>query len=286
MEMSFNPEVGFDTTLPFTAPASSIASGTSGLGPDFGDDTLGRFIKIGRFVHFDVTFSITNWRAKRPSPNPYAGGPKPGSAERDTQFLNYGNVGTGSANPFANLTLGGEPNYLFVRGIPDHYPFTYNPMSSASFRVIVSADAPGEPGLRGNPFYYSWGGTGSSGTNGTMNPGTGDRWWFPLDPASVHARMTTYTTSGTSLPQLQLYGNRRLYRGTSLLSKITDAVSPVLSKVTIWDFLTPFASNRKVYVTITGSYLTNHQTAQQTVPGGSTNQTPSESISETTDSQL
>jgi hypothetical protein len=274
LEVSFTPEVGFDTTIPFTAPASSITSDNL-TGPKF-ENPQGRFIKIGKLVHFDIQFSISSWAAKVPRPSNYTkAGVNPGKLYFYTSLLNYGNVSTSQVNPFANLRVGGEPNRIYVRGLPDHYPALFNGITATNFSVNVTTDLPGSPGLRGNPFFYSWGGTGTGGTNGTVSTsgtGTNAVMWLALEPASVHARITKYQVSATTFPQIELFGYRRApYRGTGSLlgfastSQIpTDAIAPVQSHITIWDFLSPWRTDStKVFVTISGSYITNHQTVEQ-----------------------
>jgi hypothetical protein len=275
LEVSFTPIVSFDETFPYSAPNSSITANL-GEGPTFGDAN-GRFIKIGKLVHFDVTFSISSWRAKKPLPTGISrAGVAPGSLSRYTSLLDYGNVSTSTTNPFSGLLVGGEPNGIRVRGLPNHYPALFNLVSATNFSVNISTDEAGSPGLRGNPFYYSWGGTGTSGTTGTMSTfGANARLWLALEPASVHGRLTRYTASGNSLPQIELFGYRRVpYSGTGSVVGFTatsqfptEALAPVQSKVTIWDFLSPWRQDTtKVFVTISGSYITDHQTFQQANP--------------------
>jgi hypothetical protein len=277
LELDFTPTISFDTTLPFTAPIASIQN--SGTGPTFGNAS-GRFIKIGKLVHFDVTFSISNWHAKRPNWGNGNDGLRPsvrtGTAFRDTGLINYGNISTSATtNPFINLTLGGEPNHLHIRNLPNHYPALFNPQGATNFKVTLTASDSGSPVLRGNPFFYSWGGSNLNGTSTSGTSGSTSAIWLALDPASIHGELTAYLppNSSTALPQIELFGHRRLhYSGTGSILGFTStsqtpsqAVSPVKSKVTIWDFLNQYPGIT-FYVTVSGSYITDHQSIQGANP--------------------
>jgi hypothetical protein len=267
LELTFVPDIGYDGTIP-TAPASAIDDAV----PTF-DDKIGRFVKIGNLVQFSIQFSISGWQAKYPGTS--SGAPiSVGLSQRDVSILNYGNVSTSNTNPFSTLTFGAEPNYLYIRNIPDHFPIVYNSQSSVPFTVNITA-RPGEPGIRTNPFIYSWGGTANVGTAGTATTsGTSSRMWAALDPSSIHAKVTTWNDGGTTRPQIQLYGYRRVpFVGTSASPIISNVTSAVQSKVSVYDFLRPFAKTKKTFIIITGSYITNHLTASQTAPGTS-EQTP------------
>jgi hypothetical protein len=180
-------------------------------------------------------------------------------------------MSTSNTSPFNNLRLSQEPYYLYVRALPDQWPMIYSTYGAGSFSVEISTNA-GEPVLRGNPFIYSWGGTGTNGTAGTAGTTGASVMWPALDPASVYAKLTTYEDGAVDRPQFQLFGNRR-YPGIDG-SPLEGSVSPVKSRVSIYDFLRPFSSTKKIFVTISGSFLAGHQTANDAAQTGGIDPTP------------
>jgi len=259
-EQEFIPTISWDGTLP-VAPTTTMHSSTPTIA-----DELGRFVKIGRLVHFSIRFSISNWGAKLPTVRPN-GAPNPiGKAWNDVQMLNYGNLSTSNVNPFINFSYGTEPYWLRIRDLPDHWPAVGGESGAGYLNVDVEASL-GEPGLRGNPFAWSFGGSGTSGVTGSSGTsGTASRPWPALDPATLHASFTAYLASGVRRPQIQLFGNRRIPLGGSTNSTITHEVSPVKSRVSIYDFLKPIPATKKVWITIYGTFMVDHLTTEQGAP--------------------
>jgi hypothetical protein len=261
MELSFTPTISWDGTLP--VPGTNVLTTGTGNGPTI-DSEEGRFVKIGKLVNFNIRFRITAWQARIPSTSSSYPA-SVGLATRDIKVLNYGNLSTSATNPFRNLTFGAEPNYLTIRDLPDHWPApaAYSSFGGGNFNVEISTNA-GEPVLRGNPFVYSWGGTATGGTAGTSSTtsGTSSRMWASLEPASIHGKLTTYTVGSVEKPQIQLYGYRQFPTITGLTdSGYAGMVSPVKCRVSVYDFLRPVSSTRSIFVTITGSYITDHTNA-------------------------
>ena len=114
--------------------------------------------------------------------------------------------------------------------------------------------------MRAFPLIYKWGGAGA-GTSGTST-------WYPIQQSSVYAIIASYRvgsySTGTNYPQLVLRGNRTLAKdGTSGTEHQESAIN---CNVSIWDFLKwngGSTNANKTWVTISGTYITAHQTAQQ-----------------------
>jgi hypothetical protein len=257
MELEFTPVVSWGN-LP-TPGTNVLNTNPANLGNPEILDERGRFIKIGKMVHFNISFRIKRWQAR--IPGTFSLAVFPGNAKRDLELLDYGNLSTSNTDPFVNLRLGTEYNPVVITGLPDHWPSlaVTDIGGGLKFNVNVSSTVNGEPALRGNPFIYSWGGIGTNGTAGTAGTsGTSSRLWPALDPASIYAVMNDVSSSGNYIPTIELWGNRR-YPLINPYEDLAGAISPVKSKVSIYDFLRPFSSTKSIYVLISGSYMTDHQ---------------------------
>jgi hypothetical protein len=283
-ERTFTPSVTYNPEgLAFPTAAAGVLFGdyTSTTEYTYGQPTIGdqfgTFTKVGNTVNFTVVFSISYWQAVVGKNNGTSGGTgytygtsgKFSSAE-DMVKLDYGNLSTANKAP-AKPLLGAEPWQLVVRNIPDHWPdmeLGQPARDSLKFNVNLRTYVPYEltPPLRGNPFTYSYKGAGTAGTGTSAEV----KDWGTIDPASIHARFGRWKSGGTTQPQLELWGNRQNFdtvtvSGTSVLR--FGQASSIPSRVSIYDFLTPYPGERKVYVTISGSYITSHKQVSEFYPG-------------------
>jgi hypothetical protein len=262
MEIEFTPAISWGN-LP-TPGTNVLRTSLSTPGEPTIADEEGYFIKIGKMIHFNIRFRITDWQARVPGTS--TGSVYPGGANRDLALLDYGNLSTSATNPFAQLKLGSESNPIVISNLPDHWPSMYVSRGGIKFNVTVTTPIVGEPALRGNPFIYSWGGTGTGGNAGTAGTsGTSSVPWPALDPASIYAVMQYENNGAINLPRIELWGNRR-YPLIDGQEELAGAVSPVSSKVSVYDFLRPFGYDRDIWVNVSGSYMTNHQSTNTAIP--------------------
>jgi len=255
-EVTFTPTVYFGT-LP------TVATGLTNVNPTISGQS-GIMTKIGNVVNFTVKFLISNWTVStttgRVSPpyysNPYA-----------ALSVSVGDIADTAWSAMQH-PIGSEAYQVIVRGIPDHWP-NVNVSEKMKFGVSLTTPSPTmTTGYLLRPFAmgYSWNG-GSSSVD-----------WQPIDQSSIYAKFGYYDGTGSSLPQLQLHGNRQ---------NIADGLTCALeSNVSIYDFLNyvhPTNSDGNVIeVTISGSYITAHQTAQDVHPQGVTTTTTTQPTTTTT----
>ena len=275
-EKDFTPTISYNPDgLTFPTAAPGVLQFNT---PTIADQT-GKFTKIGNTVNFVIRFSISGWqalvgRASGTSAGYTYGTSPKGSSEEDLVTLAYGNLSTSTSIP-TRPTLGAEPWQVVIRDVPNHWPDRSVGGDFLKFNVQLTSDAPYTPPLRGNVFTYRYSGTGTGGAGALKNV----RPWGSIDPASLHAKFGLYSSSGANYPQLELWGNRRNFDtvyaeytgsgtgddvvadGKDLSILQTGQASSIPSRVSIYDFLTPYAHTRKVYVTVSGSYITTHTTA-------------------------
>jgi len=238
-EGTFTPDIWYSgvQTLPTVNGNTNVAN----LQPTIGDKT-GFYTKIGNTVTIQLRFSITGW-ATSTSPSAISA-----NAPNDLAAFNIGNIGNTATDPGA---IGNETYQLCVHGIPNHWPV----IDTMKFNVRVHANQAYQGALRAFPLTYKWGGSGA-GASGTST-------FYPIQPSSIYAIFATYGGI-TSYPQLVLRGNRTLAKeGTTGTEHQESAMN---CNVTIWDFLkrTGGSTNAdKTWVTISGTYITGHQTANQ-----------------------
>lgn len=238
-EGTFTPDIFYSNTQ--TLPTNSN-SNIDNLQPTIGDKT-GVYTKIGSTVTFQLRFSITGW-ATNDSVAAITG-----NAPNDLNTWNVGTVGNTSTDPGR---LGNETYVLSVRNIPNHWPA----IESQRFDVRIHANQAYQGAMRAFPLTYKWGGPGA-GTSGTAT-------WYPIQQSSVYAIMATYGNINSSSPQLVLRGNRTF--STSGTSATAHQESAINCNVSIWDFLKASGGStnaNKTWVTISGTYITAHQTASQ-----------------------
>lgn len=255
-EVLFTPTVYFGT-LPTTA------AGLTNVNPTISSQS-GIMTKIGNVVTFMIKFQISNWTVTtttgRVAPpyysNPYAG-----------LSVNVGDIADTAWSSMQH-EIGSEVNQLIVRGIPDHWP---NASISEKMKFGVAFTTPSSTMTTGyllRPFAmsYSWNG-GSSSID-----------WQPMDPASVYAKFSYYNGPSYSLPQLTLHGNRQNISGG-----MTCALESNLSIYDLLNYVHPTNSDGNVIeITITGSYITSHQTTQDVHPMGVTTTTTTAAPTTTT----
>jgi hypothetical protein len=253
-EGTFTPNIVYTDTLPTPGQGNSGTSALSANTPTFADKS-GTFTKIGNVVTFSLQFSISNWKAMKPAPISastaaiaYSSVGPVGSFTS----LDYGNL-YGTSTPSA-VRYGAEPYQIRVRGIMDHWPI--NGASGdlpPKFSVIMKTDQQFVEAVRSNAFTFKYGGTGTGSTLATSM-------WQPIDPASIYAQFGTWDDGGTTRPHLELLGFRN--RNPSLGYFSTYGIP---SRVSVYDFLRrrTDASSDKVFITISGTYITSNQTADQ-----------------------
>lgn len=259
-EVTFTPTVYFGT-LP------TVAAGLTNVNPTISLQS-GVMTKIGNVVSFMVKFQISNWTVStttgRVAPpyysNPYAG-----------LSVNVGDIADTAWSAMQH-PIGSEAYQVIIRGIPDHWP---NASVSEKMKFSVSLTTPSPTMTTGyllRPFAMSY----------TWNGGSSSIDWQPMDPASIYAKFGHYSGPGSTLPQLTLHGNRQNISGG-----MTCALE---SNLSIYDFLNyvhPTNSDGNVIeVTITGSYITAHQTAQDVHPQGVTTTTTTQPTTTTTTDPL
>ena len=243
-EGTFTPDIFYSNTQ--TLPTNGN-SAIDALQPTIGDET-GVYTKVGNTVTFQLSFSITGWATDLLPATAITG-----NAPNDLSSFNVGTVGNTSTDPGK---LGNETYVLSVRGIPNHWPV----IDTQRFDVRIHAQTAYQGAMRAFPLIYKWGGAGA-GTSGTST-------WYPIQQSSVYAIIASYRvgsySTGTNYPQLVLRGNRTLAKdGTSGTEHQESAIN---CNVSIWDFLKwngGSTNANKTWVTISGTYITAHQTAQQ-----------------------
>jgi len=245
-EGTFTPDIWYTATQ--TLPTVNGYTNVSNLQPTIGDKT-GVYTKIGNTVTIQLRFSITGW-ATSTAPSAIAA-----NAPNDLATFNIGNIGNTATDPAA---IGNESYQLCVRGIPNHWPA----IDTMKFNVRAHADSTRQGAMRAFPLIYKWGAAGA-GTSGTST-------FYPIQPSSLYAIFATYGTL-TRYPQFVMRGSRTLAKeGTTGTEHQETAMN---CNVSIWDFLkrTGGSTNAdKTWVTISGTYITNHQTTQQAVGGNYT----------------
>jgi len=255
-EVAFTPTV-YLGTLP------TVAAGLTNVNPTISLQS-GIMTKIGNVVSFMIKFQISNWTVTttigRVAPpyytNPYSG-----------LSVNVGDIADTAWSAMQHA-IGSEGNQIIIRGIPDHWP---NASVSEKMKFSIALSTPSSTMTTGyllRPFAmnYAW------------NGGSSTYDWQPIDPASIYARFGYYSGPGSTLPQLTLHGNRQNISGG-----MTCALE---SNLSIYDFLNyvhPTNSDgNTIEVTITGSYITAHQTAQDVHPQGVTTTTTTQPTTTTT----
>jgi hypothetical protein len=168
--------------------------------------------------------------------------------------------------------LGNESYQLSIRnlGIFDHWPMA-SISENMKFDVSISPAVSTGYTLRPFSMMYSWM-EGGSQVDSTYA-------WLPIAPESYYAKFKTYE-DGITKPELALYGRRQ-----SLSSMLT---SPMESKLSIYDFLNnphpAEAQGNTIEVTVNGTYVTDHQTANDVHPIGVTTTTTTAGPTTTTTS--
>ena len=264
----FTPYPGCQYDLNLPVAAEGVLDATFGV-PEF-DDTMGKYTKIGNMVTFSLRFSISQWQALVPGSSGFSAYPYPTALENNLLPLDYGNISTSGTAPSRPI-IGKEPWQIRIE-IPDYWPDQDMGADSIKLNVALSTDLAGTPPLRTNPFTYSYGGSGTAGS-GTSSAAYVQP-WLALDPSSIHGRFGILNVAGDALPTIDLFGYRRYWNADILAGDTVPALDTVvaaprdgqttsiLSRVSIYDFLTPYPASRKVYVTVSGSYLTEHRSTE------------------------
>lgn len=260
-EGAFVPSVYYGT-LP--TPAAGVLTNSS---PTI-TNQLGVYVKIGKLVSFTLTFAIKAWTivstTGRTSP-PYLVDPY-----SNVSSVNVGNLANSPDGTWTNdqHELGNESYPILIRNLPDHWP-TPNESENIVFNVSIKPKVYNGYAMRPFEMAYSWTDGGTSNSTNT---------WKPIIPSSVKARFATYE-DGTTKPQLKLYGNR--IDNTGLMYNTFESL------VSVYDFLnyvhpTNPTNGNETYVTISGVYETNHQTAEGAHPIGITSTTTTSTSTTTT----
>ena len=226
-------EVNFTPTIDF---GSLSSNSYYTIQPVYG--ATGKMTKIGNKVTLDIRFIVhAGLTETRPNVPPYYSDPF--STYTPSASINFGTT-TATIHKLGNESFG-----LAVRGVPNHWPDQVNGGDKIKFDVSLTNLTNSQvPVLRSWPLTYK----DSTGTL-TSVP------WLPILPQSLYAQFEVYDP-GTSVnnPQLIIRGYRK---GCSVVSNLSmvDFLNPDLT-------LVPLKPGTAVEVSINGTYLTSHNTAQ------------------------
>lgn len=260
-EGSFTPEIYYGT---LATPAAGILTSNK---PTISDKT-GVFVKVGKIVSFTIRFKISNWTfadlTEVVSP-PYYSEPYLIDGYDAGNLSDAGNTWTGPQH-----AIGNEINQVSIRslGVFDHWPIAGG-SENVSFDVSITPTIATGYMLRPFSMVYSWTGAGSPASDA----------WLPISPKTIKARFRTYEDT-INKPELALFGNRQAVSGAGIVQ--------LESKVSIYDFLNyihPTSPDGNIMeVTVSGSYITDHKTANDVNPIGVTTTTTTAGPTTTTTS--
>lgn len=259
----FTPTVYFGS-LP--TPGAGVLTNSS---PTILEQT-GAFVKIGRHISFTVKFKVRDWTvvttSGRVSP-PYFNFDPHITSVSVGNLSNTNDTWTGMQH-----ALGDESYQIAIRslGIFDHWPMT-SISDKVEFDVSIAPAVKTGYTLRPFSMSYSW-------RQGTLvTASTYD--WLPIAPNSIKAKFRTYE-DGVNKPELAMFGHRQ---------NLAGVVSPIESKFSIYDLLNYVHPVDPAYgnvfeVTVSGGYITDHQTANDVNPIGVTTTTTTAGSTTTTSS--
>jgi len=264
-EGTFTPDVYFGT---MPTPAANVITG--GVTQPTISEKTGVFVKVGKIVSFTIKFKISNWTivetAGRKSP-PYYELPHI-SGETIGVLSDVNNEWIGMQH-----ATGNEIHQISIRdlGIFDHWPVS-SVSENAKFNVSISPSISTGFGLRQFSMFYSWR------EGGNIVDTTYD--WMPIGAGTPYAKFKTYTDTITK-PELALYGHRNSYS--------TPGVCAIESNLSVYDFLnyvhpTDPINGNTTEITVSGTYITDHQTANDAHPVGVTTTTTTAGPTTTTTS--
>lgn len=234
-EVNFTPVINWGTFTSGTGYQTSLQLGSP----------KGKMTKIGNQVSLDITFSLRAVVGSSSLGSVYQ--PPYYSDPFETYVPSYDiNFPTSSVNIHP---LGNEAYPIVVRGIPNTWPDILNGGDKMKFKVsLVNLTDQRVPVLRSWPLTYK----DSTGTLTSLP-------WLPIDYQSIYAQLGVYDPgSSINYPQLALKGYRKDCTVVSNLS-IADFLNPSLG-------LEPGVPGTLIQVSISGTYLTDHNSAETDIP--------------------
>ena len=265
-EGTFTPTIYYGT-LP-TPAAGVLTNNTPTI-----SEANGVFVKIGKIVSFTIKFKVSNWTIINTIDAPAP--PSPPYYDFDpTMTTNILGILSNVNNEWTGMqhALGNESYQISIRdlGIFDHWPMS-SVSENTKFDVTVSPMVSTGYTIRPFAMTYSWR-QGGIQVDSTYQ-------WLPIAPETYYAKFRTYEDAVTK-PELALYGRRQSFGST--------ATSPIESKFSIYDLLNnphpTEAQGNVMEVTVNGTYITDHQTANDAHPIGVTTTTTTAGPTTTTTS--
>lgn len=261
-EGTFTPTVNYGGPMPDT-----LSSTLTRENPTISNNA-GTYVKIGKLVTFTISFDISAWTVV--TTDGYTSPPYFSDSYYDATV---GSVNVGKLNETENdweadmHPIGEELYQIKITDLSPNFNHWPDPNTSENMKFSVSLTPSIPTGFMTRPFpmTYSWSERGiSQFCTAPMQP---------MDPSSIYARFTYDDDHATNLPQLSLFGIRQHFiEGSDGYVKL----GTMESNLSIYDFLNyvhETTGGNTTTVTIHGSYITNHQTAQTVHPYGATTTT-------------